>query len=227
MNAPRRVYGSGKARVEATIAGYGTEPAKRRVSLVLNGRELDSKSVDVPAGGRAAVEFQPADLPFGLNRGEVHIDSGDNLPDDDRFYFSLERAEDAPRAVRTRGPQPARRAVLPHGPRSRRGIGLCAGRRAGGTERQPGPAQIRVRGAFRCGAAAGQASKPHCAIMCAQADRCWWRWAATRPCAIACRCSTRPSSRRAITPAMATAFKPPPGWTPGIPRFTTRSIGTM
>ena len=93
VNAPRRVYGSGKTRVEATIAGYGTEQARRRVSLVLNGRELDSKSVDVPAGGRATAEFLPADLPFGLNRGEIRIDSADNLPADDRFYFSLERAE--------------------------------------------------------------------------------------------------------------------------------------
>jgi hypothetical protein len=93
VNAPRRVYGSGKARVEATIAGYGTEQARRRVSLVLNGREIDSKSVDVPAGGRAAAEFLSADLPFGLNRGEIRIDSGDNLPGDDRFYFSVERAE--------------------------------------------------------------------------------------------------------------------------------------
>ena len=97
VNAPRRVYGSGKVRIEATVAGYGTEAARRRVSLVVNGRELDSKTVDVPAGGRAAAEFQPADLPFGLNRAEIRIDSGDNLPEDDRFYLSLERAE--PRRV--------------------------------------------------------------------------------------------------------------------------------
>jgi hypothetical protein len=93
VNAPRRVYGSGKTRVEATIAGYGTEQAKRRATLVLNGREIDSKSIDVPAGGRATAEFLPADLPFGLNRGEVRIDSADKLPDDDHFYFSVERAE--------------------------------------------------------------------------------------------------------------------------------------
>jgi hypothetical protein len=91
--APRGVYGSGKGRVEATIAGYGTQPAKRRVALMLNGREIDSRSIDVPAGGRATAEFLSVDLPFGLNRGEVRIDSGDNLPDDDRFYFSVERSE--------------------------------------------------------------------------------------------------------------------------------------
>ena len=93
VNAPRRIYGSGKTRVEATVAGYGTEQAQRRVSLVVNGRELDSKTVSVPAGGRGTVDFQPADLPYGLNRGEIRIDSADRLPDDDRFYFSVERAE--------------------------------------------------------------------------------------------------------------------------------------
>ena len=66
----------------------------------MNGREIDSKSVDVPAGGRATVEFPSVDLPFGLNRGEVRIDSGDNLPDDDRFYFLGRTRRSAPRAVR-------------------------------------------------------------------------------------------------------------------------------
>ena len=95
--APRRVYGAGKARVQATIAGYGTERATRHVSLMLNGREIASKAVEVPAGGRATAEFLSVDVPFGLNRGEVRIDSGDTLPADDRFYFSVERAE--PRRV--------------------------------------------------------------------------------------------------------------------------------
>jgi hypothetical protein len=93
VNAPRRVYGSGKARVQATIAGYGTGQATRKVSLVLNGREIESRSVDVPAGGRATAEFPSVEVPFGLNRGEIRIDSADNLPEDDRFYFPLERAE--------------------------------------------------------------------------------------------------------------------------------------
>ena len=91
--APRRVYGNGKARIQATVAGYGTERATRHVSLFLNGREIASKSVDVPAGGRAAAEFLSVDVPFGLNRGEGRIDRGDTLAADDRFYFSVERAE--------------------------------------------------------------------------------------------------------------------------------------
>ncbi|MFN7995155.1 MAG: BatA domain-containing protein [Bryobacteraceae bacterium] len=92
VNAPRRVYGSGKARVQVTIAGYGTEQAARRVSLVLNGREVDSKSVTVPAGGRATAEFPTLDVPFGLNHGEIRLEPADTLPDDDHFYFSVERA---------------------------------------------------------------------------------------------------------------------------------------
>jgi Aerotolerance regulator N-terminal len=93
VSAPRRIYGSAKARVEATIAGYGTERATRRVSLVLNGREMNSKTVDVPAGGRASAEFLAVDAPYGLNRGEIRIDSGDDFPADDQFYFSIERAD--------------------------------------------------------------------------------------------------------------------------------------
>ena len=107
VNAPRRVYGAAKARVQATIAGYGTARATRRAALVLNGRELQSKPVEVPEGGRATMEFTSVDVPFGLNRGEVRIDSGDNLPEDDRFYFSIERAE-------------ARRVLFVHDARNQR-----------------------------------------------------------------------------------------------------------
>jgi hypothetical protein len=95
--------------VQATIAGYGTAQATRRVSLELNGREIESKDVEVPAGGRGSAEFQLADVPFGLNRGEIHIDSGDTFPQDDRFYFSIERAE-------------ARRVLFVHEARSERDV---------------------------------------------------------------------------------------------------------
>ena len=86
-----------KERVQAVIAGFGTERARRSVSLVLNGRVLETKSVDVPAGGRATVEFHSLEAPYGFSRGEVRIDSGDSFPDDDRFLFPIERAE--PRRV--------------------------------------------------------------------------------------------------------------------------------
>lgn len=94
--APRRVYDPKKVRVQATIAGFGTERASRRVTLYLNGRELESKTVEVPAHGRASAEFLSLDAPYGMNRCEIRTDGGDGFPDDDRFYFSVERADPRP-----------------------------------------------------------------------------------------------------------------------------------
>ncbi|MBV9743389.1 MAG: VWA domain-containing protein, partial [Acidobacteriia bacterium] len=91
--APRRVYDNKKARVLATIVGSNNQKAQRRVTLVLNQREIESKTVEVPENGRATVEFLSLEAPFGANRGEVRIDSADALPNDDRFYFSVEHVE--------------------------------------------------------------------------------------------------------------------------------------
>jgi len=91
--APRRVYEAKKSRVLATIAGFGTKKATRTVSLILNGRVTETKQVAVPENGRAPVEFLSLEVPYGRNKGEVRIDSGDTLPADDVFYFSVERAD--------------------------------------------------------------------------------------------------------------------------------------
>jgi hypothetical protein len=91
--APRRVYDAKKTRVLVTVAGFGNQKAMRTVSLVLNGRVVETKQVEVPENGRAAVEFLSLDVPYGRNKGEVRIDSGDSLPADDVFYFSVERAD--------------------------------------------------------------------------------------------------------------------------------------
>ena len=89
--APRRVYDARKQRVLATIAGFGTKKADRVVSLLLNDRVVETKTVTVPENGRAAAEFLSLDVPHGQNKGEVRIDSADALPQDDHFYFSIER----------------------------------------------------------------------------------------------------------------------------------------
>lgn len=91
--APRRVYEGKKNRVLATVTGFGTKKATRTVSLVLNGRVVESKQVEVPESGRAAVEFLSLEVPYGRNKGEVRIDSADTLAADDVFYFSVERAD--------------------------------------------------------------------------------------------------------------------------------------
>ena len=91
--APRRVYDSRKSRVLATIASFGAPKATRSVSLALNHRVLETKTVEVPENGRATVEFLSLEVPYGRNRGEVRIDSADALAADDVFYFSVERTD--------------------------------------------------------------------------------------------------------------------------------------
>ena len=93
VSAPRRVSDASKARVQATVAGFGTPAARRTVSLVLNGKVASSKTVDVPENGRASVEFIGLDAAYGLNRGEVRIDSADPLAEDDHFFFGVERSD--------------------------------------------------------------------------------------------------------------------------------------
>lgn len=91
--APRRVQDPKKARVQATIAGFGTPAAERRVSLVVNGRVVESKAVTVPLNGRATAEFLTLEVPYGLTRCEVRIDSADKLAADNQFFFSVDRSD--------------------------------------------------------------------------------------------------------------------------------------
>ena len=91
--APRRVYDNRKSRVLATIAGFDSKKATRAVSLLLNNRVIETKTVEVPENGRANAEFLSLEVPFGRNKGEVRIDGADALSADDHFYFSVERAD--------------------------------------------------------------------------------------------------------------------------------------
>jgi len=95
--APRRVFDPKRVKIQATVTGFGTPAAKRNVTLFLNGRELQSKSVDVPENGRAQVEFLGLEAPYGFSKGEVRIDAADTLPGDDHYFFSTERTD--PRKV--------------------------------------------------------------------------------------------------------------------------------
>jgi hypothetical protein len=79
--------------VLVTIAGFATGKASRTVTLLLNGRAIETKTVEVPENGRANAEFLSLDVPYGHNKGEVRIDGADALPDDDRFYFAVERGD--------------------------------------------------------------------------------------------------------------------------------------
>ena len=50
-----------RSRVKAVIVGFSTPAAAKTVSLVVNGKILATRSVNVPASGRATVEFVPLD----------------------------------------------------------------------------------------------------------------------------------------------------------------------
>jgi hypothetical protein len=75
------------------IAGYATPAARRTASLVVNGRTIATRTVEVPAGGRATVEFPSLEAPYGFSRCEVRIDSADAFPADDGYLFSVERSD--------------------------------------------------------------------------------------------------------------------------------------
>ncbi len=93
VNAPGQVWDPKRTHVQAVIAGYNTPAATRNVSLVVNGNAIATRSVAVPASGRATVEFDSLDVPYGFSRCEVKIDSADTLPADDSNLFAVQRAD--------------------------------------------------------------------------------------------------------------------------------------
>ena len=96
VTAPAKIYDPKKVRVQAVIAGVNTPAAKRTVALVLDGKTLESKSVDVPSNGRASVEFLSLDSPHGFHKGEIRIEPNDMLRQDDQFDFAIERTDPHP-----------------------------------------------------------------------------------------------------------------------------------
>ncbi len=96
VTAPAKIYDPKKVRIQAVVAGANTPQTKRTVSLALDGKTLDSKMVDVPSNGRASVEFLSLDSPHGFHKGEIRIEPGDSLHEDDRFDFAIERTDPHP-----------------------------------------------------------------------------------------------------------------------------------
>src|SRR5271154_954213 len=95
VDAPGQVWGKDAkpVHVQAVIAGYGTPAAQRSVSLVVNGKTPATKTVAVPANGRASVDFPALEVPYGFSRCEVKIDAADRLPADDLRRFAVQRSD--------------------------------------------------------------------------------------------------------------------------------------
>jgi hypothetical protein len=96
VDAPSRVFDTKKVRTLATIASYGGDAATKTVSLVANGKTIESKQVKIAPGGRAVAEFLTLDVPYGLTKCEIRIDNADKFPQDDHWFFSVERADPKP-----------------------------------------------------------------------------------------------------------------------------------
>jgi Aerotolerance regulator N-terminal/von Willebrand factor type A domain len=82
-----------RSRVQAMVAGFGTPAAEKMVSFVVNGKPVATRKVDIPAGGRATVEFAPLDVGYGFNRCEVRIEGGDAFSADDTSVFVIRRSD--------------------------------------------------------------------------------------------------------------------------------------
>jgi hypothetical protein len=82
-----------QSRVRAVVAGFSTPAATKNVSLLINGKTLATRKVNVPGDGRATVEFAPLDVAYGFNRCEVRIEGGDAFPADDASVFVVRRSD--------------------------------------------------------------------------------------------------------------------------------------
>src|ERR1700723_2124671 len=95
VDAPGQVWGKDlkPIHVGAVIAGYGTPAAQRTASLVVNGKTPATKTVQVPANGRATVDFPALEVPYGFSRCEIKLDAADAFPADDLRRFAVERSD--------------------------------------------------------------------------------------------------------------------------------------
>ncbi len=82
-----------RSRVQAVVSGFATLETKKTVALVVNDKVIATRIVDVPANGRATVEFAPLDISYGFNRCAVRIEGGDAFPADDAALFTVRRSD--------------------------------------------------------------------------------------------------------------------------------------
>ncbi|MEO5926480.1 MAG: BatA domain-containing protein [Bryobacteraceae bacterium] len=93
VNAPQRIYDTKTVHVAATIAGFNAPASTRNVTLMLNGKVVGSKQVQVAENGRGSVEFIGLEASYGFNKCEIRIDASDTLAADDHFAFAVERTD--------------------------------------------------------------------------------------------------------------------------------------
>lgn len=89
--------GVDRAIVATRLARKGTRAVSdARVTLELNGREVEAKRASLPASGVASVIFAAVAVPDATTRGIVRVSTPvgeDRLPVDDVFHFIIARAQ--------------------------------------------------------------------------------------------------------------------------------------
>ncbi len=93
--------------VVARLTNTAPAPVSRPVALQLDGREVQRKTVTIPAAGSTQIVFAPAAVPNGIGRGVVQLGPpADAQPKDDAYRFII--APDAARPVLVIEPANAR-----------------------------------------------------------------------------------------------------------------------
>jgi hypothetical protein len=88
----RQQVSEGRERVTVTsrvVNGGDQRVSGLRVSLTLNGQELQARTVEVDPLGSTAVVFNPVLLPQGISRGDVSAAADDALSEDNSVAFVL------------------------------------------------------------------------------------------------------------------------------------------
>lgn len=82
--------------VSARLANRGDQPKlKHAVTFEVNGRELQTKNLDLPANGIATVDFDALPVPPGISRATVRA-ANDSLQQDNAYHFVLARKPSLP-----------------------------------------------------------------------------------------------------------------------------------
>jgi hypothetical protein len=75
----------------ATITSYAEAPARKTLSLELNGSRVETQNIELEPGGQAVVEFDPLTLERGANRVRLVMTPSDELEGDDVRMLALNR----------------------------------------------------------------------------------------------------------------------------------------
>ncbi len=79
------------------ISSSPPEALQGEAQLFMEGRLVDRRGFKLDETGQGQVTFDPPSLQEGPNRGRIHLEPSDGLPQDNEYFFVLERRE--PRTI--------------------------------------------------------------------------------------------------------------------------------